>query len=79
MPTAAALELEDAETGVCFAFPGSKTATARYAAAQKLFSRQIEENCRQAKVDLIELPCSGDIVKPLMGFFLKRGKRKSGG
>ena len=79
LPTAAALELEDAETGATFAFPGSRMAAARYAAAQELFDRQLEENCRQAKVDLIELPCTGDIVKPLMGFFQKRGKRKSRG
>jgi uncharacterized protein (DUF58 family) len=79
LPAAAALELEDAETGDAFAFPGSRLAAARYAAAQQLFARQIEENCRQAKVDLIVLPCSDDIVKPLMGFFQKRGKRKSGG
>ena len=79
LPSAAALELEDAETGATFAFPGSRMAAARYAAAQELFDRQLEENCRQAKVDLIELPCTGDIVKPLMGFFQKRGKRKSKG
>ena len=79
LPSAAALELEDAETGASFAFPGSRRAAARYAAAQELFDRQLEENCRQAKVDLIELPCTGDIVKPLMGFFQKRGKRKSRG
>ena len=79
LPAAAALELEDAETGATFAFPGSKMAATRYAAAQELFDRQLEENCRQAKVDLIELPCTGDIVKPLMEFFQKRGKRKSRG
>ena len=79
LPTAAALELEDAETGATFAFPGSRLAAARYAAAQELFDKQLEKNCRQAKVDLIELPCTGDIVKPLMGFFQKRGKRKSRG
>ena len=79
LPSAAALELEDSETGECFAFPGSKLAAARYAAAQEIFDRQLEENCRQAKVDLIELPCTGDIVKPLMGFFQKRGKRKTRG
>jgi len=79
LPSAAALELEDAETGAALAFPGGRLSAARYAAAQQLFDRQLEENCRQAKVDLIELPCTGDIVKPLMGFFQKRGKRKSGG
>ena len=79
LPVPAALELEDAETGEHFAFPGGRLAATRYAAAQQLFARQTGENCRQAKIDLIELPCSGDIVKPLMGFFLKRGKRKSGG
>ena len=33
LPSAAALELEDAETGATFAFPGSRLAAARYAAA----------------------------------------------
>ena len=79
LPASAALELEDAETGACFSFPGGKPAAARYASFQQLFDRQLKENCRRAKVDLIELPCTGDIVKPLMGFFLARGKRKSRG
>ena len=79
LPSAAALELEDAETGASFSFPGSRLAATRYAAAQELFDRQLAENCRHAKIDLIELPCAGEIVKPLMGFFQARGKRKSRG
>ena len=79
LPSAAALELEDTETGASFSFPGSRLAATRYAAAQELFDKQLAENCRHAKVDLIELPCAGEIVKPLMGFFQARGKRKSRG
>ena len=76
LPVSAALELEDAETGGRMAFPGGEQASARYAAAQSLSSYQLAEDCRQAKVDLIELPTTGDIVKPLMEFFHARGKRK---
>jgi len=79
LPAAAALELEDAETGERLSFPGGPVASARYAAAQQLFRRQLEDDCRQAKVDLIELPSTDDIVKPLMEFFLVRSKRKSRG
>ena len=67
------------DRGSVFTFPGSKLAATRYAAAQELFDKQLAENCRHAKVDLIELPCAGEIVKPLMGFFQARGKRKSRG
>ncbi len=76
LPVCAALELEDTETGAGFAFPGTKEAKSRYAAAQTAFTQFLNETFRHAKVDPIELPCSGDIVKPLMGFFQRRGQRK---
>ena len=79
LPVSAALELEDAETGERMPFPGGGQASARYAAAQNLCSYQLAEDCRQAKVDLIDLPTTDDIVKPLMEFFLARSKRKSKG
>ena len=79
LPAPAALELEDAETGERLSFPGGSAASARYAAAQRLFRRRLEEDCRQAEVDLIDLPTTDDIVKPLMEFFLARSKRKSKG
>lgn len=75
LPTTAAIELESAETGARFSFSGGKRAAARYTAARKLLDSQFKSGCRQAKIDLIDLPCSGDIVKPLTGFFLARGKR----
>ena len=77
LPVTAALELEDAETGGRMLFPGGRQASARYAAVQQFFRRDLEEVCRQAKVDLIDLPSTDDIVKPLMRFFLARSKRKS--
>lgn len=76
LPVCAALELEDTETGAIFAFPGAKQVKSRYAAAQTAFTQMLYETFRHANVDPIELPCSGDIVKPLMGFFRKRGQRK---
>ena len=79
LPTTSALELESAETGARFSFSGGRRNTVRYAAARQLFDHWLEANCRQAKVDLIDLPCSGDIVKPLMGFFQARGRRRNRG
>lgn len=74
LPPLPMLELEDAETGELLSFdPSSATSRERYAqaAGEELSGEQ--ESFKRAKVDLIDVRCGEDILKPLMAFF--RGRK----
>ncbi len=63
---------EDAETGKNFIYSG------RCKLLNEQLMRDRQEKiavCRRAKVDLIEVDCSEDILKPLIGFFSERQRR----
>ncbi|MDD3118691.1 MAG: DUF58 domain-containing protein [Victivallales bacterium] len=76
-PRSAGLMLEDAENGNTAFFPGRETAAlAAYADAAGSYHQAVAETCRRAKVDMIDLRCGEDYVKPLIRFFKQRqGKR----
>jgi uncharacterized protein (DUF58 family) len=75
-PKGCNMVVEDAETGQNVALSGrsrrwlglfSQAATEIHDAAQKI--------CERAKVDIIEICCGEDYVKPLVSFFRRRGRR----
>lgn len=63
---------EDAETGEIVEFNGD-----RKSLNKELLQLQEEKLavCRRARTDLIQIPCGGDVIKPLIGFFTERQKR----
>ncbi len=78
LPKLPMLELEDAESGEILSFDASSSAIrSRY---DELAGDELQsENTRfkRARVDLVDLRCGHDILKPLMMFFQKR-KHKRG-
>ena len=75
-PKGCNMTVEDAETGQNVALSGrsrrwlglfSQAATEMHDAAKKI--------CERAKVDIIEICCGEDYVKPLVSFFRRRGRR----
>jgi len=77
LPPLAGLAIEDAESGELVHFDAtSQSARNAYAeAAQKLHEGNATA-CRKAKVDLIDMRCGDDLVRPLMAFFKMRGGRR---
>lgn len=71
------LSIEGAETGRSFFFDASTSGSLRaYEKAASALHDHTKEVCRHAKVDLIDVRCNEDLVKPLMAFFRnRRGKR----
>lgn len=64
--------LEDAETGEIIEFNGDTESLNRE------LQRSYEEKsalCRRSHVDMIDVVCGGDVLKPLIGFFAERRKR----
>ena len=78
LPPMPMLEFEDSESGETLFFDASSPFLRdQYA---KAVEQQMEEECEtfhRAKVDLVDLRCDGDMVRPLMAFFRNR-KRKRG-
>lgn len=66
------ITLEDAETGETVEFSGDTDKLNRI--LQELREEKAAV-CRRAKVDLIEVPAGGDVLKPLIGFFTERRKK----
>ncbi len=76
-PRGVSVMVEDAETGRNVAFDGSKNARLekfRHFAAGMHDS--IKKSCDRAKVDIIDIRCGEDYVKPLVTFFSNRKYRK---
>ena len=75
LPKTANLFIEDAESGEATLFPGrSSRVLGRYSEAAEEMHGAAEEIFKKSKVDLIDFKCGEDIVKPLVGFFKRRGK-----
>ena len=72
-PKAAFANLSDSETGAFLSFNGwsRKNCEGFSGAAAELHAKSAKM-CSRAKVDLIDLTCGEDIVKPLVKFFRKR-------
>lgn len=67
------VEVEDSENGGTFFFPGaSGTSRNAYEDSAAQMHRRTVEVCRQSKVDMIDVRCGEDIVKPLISFFRRR-------
>ena len=71
------LELEDAESGETLFFDASSAAErSRYAQNANAELAAEEETFNRAKVDLVDVRCDEDILKPLMAFFRRRKLRR---
>ena len=62
----------DAETGEILEFDGSEAAREQYKVAAEQELQAGAALCRRAGVDLIDIACGEDPVKPLIGFFNRR-------
>ena len=71
-PVAVPVTVEDAETGEIVEYSGNAAGINQALSAAEAAKSAV---CRQAKVDLIQVGCSGDILKPLIGFFAERKRR----
>jgi uncharacterized protein (DUF58 family) len=77
LPKTANLMIEDAETGKSTVFPGKNSSFLRkYARSADNLHKKNEEIFRRGKVDLIDLRCGEDIVKPLVTFFRRRQSKQ---
>ena len=74
-PSIPGVVVEDAETGARGFLPGSASCRTGYADAAGLIHRTNLERCRRAKVDMIDIRCGDDVVKPLLTFFHQRQGR----
>ncbi len=71
--------IEDAESGEVFDFDANGSGSAAYGAAAQELHEANREACRRAKVDMVDIRCNEDLVKPLMAFFqTRRGKMSAG-
>lgn len=76
-PKSANLVIEDAETGETSLFPGyGKKFYSEFAESARSIHEKNKEICKRAKVDLIDIRCGEDFIKPLITFF-KRREQKS--
>ncbi len=71
-PVTVPVTVEDAETGEIVEFSGNAAGINQALSAAEAEKAAV---CRQAKVDLIQVGCGGDILKPLIGFFAERKRR----
>ena len=77
LPPLAGIAVEDAETGEIVHFDGaSANARGEFASAAARLHEDAANVCRRAKVDLIDMRCGDDLIKPLMAFFKMRGGRR---
>ncbi len=71
-PAAVPITVEDAETGEIVEYSGNVSNVNLALSAAEAEKAAV---CRQAKVDLIQVGCTGDVLKPLIGFFAERKRR----
>ncbi len=75
-PVGANVLVEDAEKGTQVMFSGkSRKHLAGFASAATKIHQQAVSRCSRAKVDMIDIRCGDDLVKPLISFFQSRRKR----
>ncbi len=77
-PIAAGIEIEDAESGETVSFGGSSAELAAFSEAAVNELDECTRLCSRAKVDLIDLRCGEDSLKPLVNFFNRRRRRARG-
>ena len=73
-PKIPGLAISDAEYGDVGYFSGNKKDLKSYAEKAKELHANSVISCNKAKVDLIDLRCGEDLIKPLMTFFRRREK-----
>jgi uncharacterized protein (DUF58 family) len=75
-PSTGNLMLEDAESGVeCF-FPGrSRRLLKKWREQAETMHLENREKCRRAKVDMIDIKCDQDLIKPFVEFFSRRQRK----
>lgn len=77
-PKLAGMQVVDSETGQPFFFSGnSKKMAAAYEDAQETLHEVTQNRCKRAKVDMIDICCGEDLLKPLMSFFRTRKAKHS--
>ena len=69
--------VEDAESGECILFEGSKSAQQKVNSRLQLLHEQQLQMCRNAKVDLVEIESGQNVLTPLINFFNRRKHRIS--
>lgn len=70
-----AMEIEDAETGGRSFFHNSRASRGNLAALAADIHERAAKSCRRSKVDMIDIRCDSDPVKPLVSFFRRRQGR----
>jgi uncharacterized protein (DUF58 family) len=76
-PRSVSIMVEDAETGRNAAFDGSKNSgLEKFRTFAAGMHDGIKKSCDRAKVDVIDIRCGEDYVKPLVTFFSNRKYRK---
>jgi uncharacterized protein (DUF58 family) len=72
-PGTSTISLEDSENGKTLdLFIPGEAFSAGFAGRSKNIQQENETACKRAKVDLIDIKCGEDFVKPLMKFFRQR-------
>lgn len=79
MPLLPGMVIADAETGEHQSFTGNRKMLKNYSREAEKQFRIVQELFTQAKVDIMDLKCGEDPVKPLMKFFRTRWKQKTAG
>ncbi len=78
LPSLAEMSLEDSENGGTLSFNASSGKMLRaYETAQQLLHKNTGDICRRSKVDMIDIRCGEDLLKPLMTFFQNRKLKHS--
>ena len=79
LPKLYGITLEGAENGALLDFEADGRGSAAYDAAARNLHDANREACRRAKVDMVDIRCNEDLVRPLMAFFrTRRGKMSAG-
>ena len=79
LPKLYGITLEGAENGAVLDFEADGRGSAAYDAAARNLHDANREACRRAKVDMVDIRCNEDLVRPLMAFFrTRRGKMSAG-
>lgn len=76
-PKTTNLVIEDSESGEISLFPGwGKKFYSGLAESAESIHGKNKEICKRAKVDLIDIRCGEDFIKPLISFFKRRKQKK---
>jgi hypothetical protein len=71
-PIAANILLCDPKTGEELSFSFTSANRERFRKCAESFADRCKEICRKGKVDMVDIRCGEDLVKPLMSFFRTR-------